>query len=64
MFKEDSIVSAGRTATDAGEQLKIVYTGADLPATFRGHAQALAGGQLGADGVFWAKKLLAKSAEW
>jgi cytochrome c-type biogenesis protein CcmE len=72
--KEGSIVSTRRTTTflmvghkdkaDAGEPLKVVYTGADLPDTFRDGAQALAGGQIGADGVFRANKLQAKSAEW
>jgi cytochrome c-type biogenesis protein CcmE len=73
-IKEGSIVSAGKTTTfllvehedraGAGEQLKVVYTGNDLPDTFRDHAEALAGGQLGADGVFRANKIQAKSAWW
>src|SRR5580692_5015825 len=59
--KEGSIVSAGQTTTfvlvenegkkDVGEQLKVVYNGNDLPDTFKDHAEAVAGGSLGADGV-------------
>ena len=47
---------------DVGEQLKVVYTGNDLPDTFKDHAEALAGGQMGSDGVFRANKLQAKCA--
>jgi cytochrome c-type biogenesis protein CcmE len=70
--KEGSIVSAGQTTTfmlvehegqaDLGEQLKVVYTGNDLPDTFKAHAEAVAGGQLDADGVLRATKLQAKCA--
>jgi cytochrome c-type biogenesis protein CcmE len=70
--KEGSIVSAGQTTSfllvenegkkDVGEQLKVVYTGNDLPDTFKDHAEALAGGQMGTDGVFRANKLQAKCA--
>ena len=46
-----------------GEQLKVVYTGDDpLPDTFKDHAQALADGKLGADGVFHANQIQAKCA--
>jgi hypothetical protein len=37
---------------DVGEQLKVVYTGSDLPDTFREDAQAVAHGEVGPDGVF------------
>ena len=69
--KEGSIISAGQTTTfllvenegeNLGEQLKVVYTGNDLPDTFKDHAEALVGGQMGADGVFRANKLQAKCA--
>jgi cytochrome c-type biogenesis protein CcmE len=70
--KEGSIESQGQRTTfilvenpgsgDVGEQLKVVYTGNDLPDTFKDHAQAVAGGQLDADGVFRANKLQAKCA--
>jgi cytochrome c-type biogenesis protein CcmE len=70
--KEGSIISAGQTTTftmvehegqkDVGQSLKVVYKGNDLPDTFKDHAQVLAGGQLGDDGVFRANKLQAKCA--
>ena len=69
--KEGSIVSIGQTTSfvlvekegpDPGEQLKVVYTGSDLPDTFKDHAEAVASGQMGADGVFRANKLQAKCA--
>ena len=70
--KEGSIVSHGQTTAFtlvekpgdgyAGEQLNVVYTGNDLPDTFKDRAQAVAGGALGADGVFRATKLQAKCA--
>src|ERR1035441_910573 len=42
--------------------LKVAYTGHDpLPDTFRDGAQALADGKMGADGVFHANKIQAKS---
>jgi cytochrome c-type biogenesis protein CcmE len=44
-------------------KLKVAYTGTDpLPDTFRGGAQCLADGKLGADGVFHATKIQAKCA--
>jgi cytochrome c-type biogenesis protein CcmE len=69
--KEGSIVSQGQTTTfvlmenpagDPGEQLKVVYTGNDMPDTFKDHAQATAIGALAGDGVFRANKLTAKCA--
>lgn len=56
-----TFVLAQRDGSDPGEQLKVVYTGKDLPDTFREHAQALVEGAMGADGVFHANKVLAKS---
>ncbi len=47
---------------DVGEQLKVVYNVYDLPATFKDHAEAVVGGQMGTDGVFRANKLQAKCA--
>ena len=42
---------------------KVVYTGRDpLPDTFKDHANALADGRLGRDGVFEATKIQAKCA--
>jgi cytochrome c-type biogenesis protein CcmE len=44
-------------------KLKVVYTGTEpLPDTFRGGAQALADGKMGADGVFHASQIQAKCA--
>lgn len=71
--KEGSIVHQGRSvlftlvehegATDAGQQMKVVYNGDDpIPDTFKDHAQTLADGSLGADGVFHASRLQAKCA--
>lgn len=70
--KQGSIISVGQTTTftmvehegqkDVGQSLKVVYSGNDLPDTFKDHAQVLAGGQLGDDGVFRANKLQAKCA--
>jgi cytochrome c-type biogenesis protein CcmE len=76
--KEGSILSAGRTTTfllvehgskaaqqsGDGEQLKVVFTGSDLPDTFREEAQAVAYGKMGPGGVFRANKIQAKSAGW
>jgi cytochrome c-type biogenesis protein CcmE len=46
-----------------GQQLQVVYNGVDpLPDTFKDHAQALADGKLGSDGVFHASKIQAKCA--
>ncbi len=43
--------------------VSVVYVGSDpLPDTFRDHAQALADGTVGRDGVFVAKKIQAKCA--
>ena len=70
--KAGSIVSQGQTTTfllvanpgdsNFGDEMKVVYTGNDLPDTFKDHAQAVAGGQIGPDGVFHANKLQAKCA--
>ncbi len=47
---------------DVGDNLKVVYSGHDgLPDTFREHAEALADGKLGADGVFHADKIQAST---
>jgi hypothetical protein len=54
----------GRLDRVGGADLRVVYTGTDLPDTVRDGAQALADGQVGADGVFRANKLQAKTAEW
>ena len=44
-------------------RLKVVYTGSEpLPDTFRGGAQALADGKMGADGAFHATQIQAKCA--
>jgi cytochrome c-type biogenesis protein CcmE len=46
-----------------GDHLKVVYSGDDpLPDTFKDRAQAVAGGKLGADGVFHANQITAKCA--
>lgn len=71
--KEGSITHDGRATTfllvehegtaNLGDQMKVVYTGDDpLPDTFKDHAEALADGSLGADGVFHASKIQAKCA--
>lgn len=71
--KEGSISHAGAATTfllvenegkqNVGDQIKVVYTGDDpLPDTFKDHAQALADGKLGADGVFHATQIQAKCA--
>ena len=70
--KPGSIVTRGQTTTftmvehegaeGSEQQLKVFYVGNELPDTFKDHAQALAGGQMGADGVFRANKLQAKCA--
>jgi len=47
----------------ASSELKVAYTGTDpLPDTFKDHAEALADGKLGPDGVFRAQKIQAKCA--
>jgi cytochrome c-type biogenesis protein CcmE len=49
--------------TQENRKLKVAYTGSDpLPDTFRDGAQAMAGGNLGPDGVFHANKVQAKCA--
>lgn len=49
--------------SDKVSSLDVVYTGSDpLPDTFRDNAQALCDGELGADGVFVARKIQAKCA--
>ena len=51
------------TLTQEKLKLKVVYNGTDpLPDTFRGGAQALADGKMGADGVFHATQIQAKCA--
>jgi cytochrome c-type biogenesis protein CcmE len=72
--KEGSIAPAGKAKAfllvehkgkgDAGEQLKVICFDNHVPDTFLDGAEALVDGQLGADGVFRADKLMAKSAEW
>jgi len=48
---------------DLGDHLRVVYSGDDpLPDTFKDHAEALADGSMGADGVFHATKIQAKCA--
>jgi cytochrome c-type biogenesis protein CcmE len=70
---EGSIARAGSHTTfllvqnegqaDLGDSLKVVYTGDDpLPDTFKEHAEALADGKMGADGMFHAEKIQAKCA--
>ncbi|MGH2627180.1 MAG: cytochrome c maturation protein CcmE [Anaerolineales bacterium] len=58
--------SAGRvefTLQQEGRRQKVVYTGREpLPDTFKDHANAMADGALGRDGVFEAKKVQAKCA--
>ena len=65
--EEGSIVRDGRKVrfvlTQESLKLPVVYDGADpLPDTFRDGAQALADGEIGADGVFRASKIQAKCA--
>ncbi len=71
--KEGSITHEGSATTfllvenegtkDVGDSMKVVYNGDDpLPDTFKEHAQALADGKLGADGVFHANQIQAKCA--
>lgn len=65
--KAGSIVrTAGQvrfTLQQDGLVLKVIYKGTDpLPDTFRGGAQALADGEISADGVFHAKRIQAKCA--
>ena len=65
--EDGSIQRNGRevsfTLTQDNVKMKVVYSGIDpLPDTFRGGAQALADGKLGADGVFHASKIQAKCA--
>lgn len=65
--EEGSIVREGRQVrfvlTQESLKLPVVYTGAEpLPDTFRDGAQALADGEIGADGVFHASKVQAKCA--
>ena len=63
----NSIVREGASVSFVMAQeklrLKVVYDGSEpLPDTFKPGAQALADGKLGADGVFYAKKIQAKCA--
>lgn len=65
--EEGSITRSGREVSFILHQdalkLKVVYSGMDpLPDTFKGGAQALADGRLGADGVFEASRIQAKCA--
>jgi cytochrome c-type biogenesis protein CcmE len=68
--KEGSIKREGSSTTflllehddkkDAGDSIRVVYNGHDpLPRPFKEHAQALADGKLGADGVFHANQIQA-----
>ena len=51
------------TISQESQTMKVAYEGRDpLPDTFRDGAQALAGGKLGADGVFHASEIQAKCA--
>lgn len=51
------------TLTEDGQMLKVSYKGSEPPPdTFKDHAQALAIGDLGRDGVFHANQLQAKCA--
>ncbi|HEX7288230.1 MAG TPA: cytochrome c maturation protein CcmE [Candidatus Angelobacter sp.] len=51
------------TLEEEGQTLKVSYKGSEPPPdTFKDHAQALAIGDLGKDGVFHAKELQAKCA--
>jgi cytochrome c-type biogenesis protein CcmE len=64
---EGSIVRDGREVhfvlSQENQQLSVVYDGMDpLPDTFRDGSEALADGELGADGVFRASKIQAKCA--
>lgn len=65
--QDGSIVRQGKEVSFILHQdalkLKVVYSGIDpLPDTFKGGAQALADGKLGANGVFEASKVQAKCA--
>lgn len=65
--QDGSIVRQGKEVSFILHQdalkLKVVYNGIDpLPDTFKGGAQALADGKLGANGVFEASKVQAKCA--
>ncbi len=65
--QDGSIVRQGKEVSFVLHQdalkLKVVYSGMDpLPDTFKGGAQALADGKLGANGVFEASKVQAKCA--
>jgi len=64
---EGSIVRNGREVhfvlAQEDQRLAVVYDGMDpLPDTFRDGAEALADGEMGADGVFRASKIQAKCA--
>ncbi len=74
-IKEGSIKRAGSSTTfllvekpgdgDAGDNLTVVYSGGDpLPRTFQDHAQALADGELGADGLLHADRIQARCASF
>jgi cytochrome c-type biogenesis protein CcmE len=59
----DFILMEGDQATAGGQTLKVSYKGSEPPPdTFKDHAQALAIGDLGKDGVFRANQLQAKCA--
>jgi cytochrome c-type biogenesis protein CcmE len=65
--EDGTIVRKGKDVSfvlkQGDQKLKVVYNGIDpLPDTFKGGAQALADGRLGADGVFEASKIQAKCA--
>ncbi len=65
--QDGSIVRQGKEVSFVLHQdalkLKVVYSGIDpLPDTFKGGAQALADGKLGANGIFEASKVQAKCA--
>jgi cytochrome c-type biogenesis protein CcmE len=74
-IKEGSI-KRGRSSTtfllvenpgdgDVGDNLTVAYTSDDpLPVTFQDHAQALADGKLGADGLFYANQIQVKSTSF
>jgi cytochrome c-type biogenesis protein CcmE len=65
--KPGSILRAGTSAefvlVEGSDSLKVVYKGSEPPPdTFQDNAQALAAGDLGKDGVFYANQLQAKCA--
>ena len=64
--EQGSIIRTGKDVTFVLHQdamkLKVIYSGADLPDTFKDGAQALADGKLGENGVFQATKIQAKCA--